>query len=175
MNSVIVETNRVVLCRPSMDDVDALFGLWSDPETMRYIGDGNGWPRERIVERTQKAIRVQTERGMCFWTARLKKCGSVIGQGGLVPIAFDGDEIELGYRLGKAYWGKGYATEIARAAAEYGLGELGLTDLVAVCFPENVASRRVLKKVGFVEVGESGLYYGVPTVVYRMGAWKEKN
>jgi len=166
--SVIVETDRLALCAPELCHIDALAALWGDLETMRYLGAGGVWTREQVAERIERAIRVQAERGMTFWTVVEKASGTVIGQGGLVPIAFIGDEIELGYRLGKAHWGKGYATEIARLSAAHGFGALGLTDLVAVCYPENLASRRVLIKTGFTEVGESDAYYGVPTVVHRM-------
>ena len=172
---IITETDRIALCAPDVSHVDTLAGLWGDLETTRYLGAGGVWMREQVAERIERAIRVHAERGMTFWTVVEKASGAVIGQGGLVPIAFVGDEVELGYRLGKAHWGKGYATEIAKMSVAYGFGELGLTDLVAVCYPENLASRRVLMKTGFVEDGESELYYGVPTVVYRMGKDGEKS
>jgi RimJ/RimL family protein N-acetyltransferase len=135
---------------------------------MKYIGAGGVWTREQVVERIDRAINMQRDRGMTFWTVKEIDTGAIIGQGGLVPIDFAGPEIELGYRLGKDHWGNGYATEIARASAEYGFGELGLTDLVAVCYAENMPSRRVLIKAGFTEAGESDAYYGVPTIVHRL-------
>ena len=145
-----------------------LADMWGDPETMRYIGDGSGWTREKVDERIERAIKTHRDQGMTFWTVIERANGLVVGQGGLVPIEFNGDEVELGYRLGKAYWGKGYASEIAHASAAHGFGALGLGALVAVCYPENLASRRVLIKTGFVEDGESDVYYGVRTVVHRM-------
>jgi len=166
---IIVETDRVALCAPELCHVDALAGLWGDLETMRYIGAGGVWTREQVAERIERAIKMQNDRGMTFWTVVEKATGVVMGQGGVVPIAFDGEEFELGYRLGNAHWGKGYATEIARASAAYAFNALGLDALVAVTYPENHPSRRVLIKTGFREVGESELYYGVPTIVYRMG------
>lgn len=167
-SQVVVKTDRLLLCAPSLDHLDTLASLWGDPETMKYIGAGGAWTREQIAERLQRAIRTQQEHGMTFWTIIEKDSGSIIGQGGLVPIEFDGPEIELGYRLGKEYWGKGYATEIARASAAYGFDTLGVDELVAVCYEENLPSRRVLIKAGFQEVGESDLYYGVRTIVHRM-------
>ena len=97
-----------------------------------------------------------------------KAAGVVIGRGGLVPIAFNGDEVELGYRFGKDHWGKGYATEVARASAAYGFEKLGLDRLVAVSFPGNTTSRRVLTKAGFDELGESGLYYEKTLILFEM-------
>lgn len=168
MRTAIFTTERLILASPDMDDCDALCQLWSDPETMRYIGAGGVWTREQIVARIERAIGMQRDRGMTFWTVVEKDTGEVIGQGGLVPIEFNGPEIELGYRLGKAHWGKGYATEIARASAAYGFDTLGVEALVAVCYAENLPSRCVLTKAGFREAGESDVYYGVNTIVHRM-------
>ena len=153
-----------------MSDCEALLGLWNDPETMQYIGDGSVWDREKITERIERGIGMHRDRGMTFWTLIERDSGGVVGQGGLVPIEFNGPEIELGYRLGKAHWGKGYASEVARASVAYGFDTLALDELVAVTDPANLASRRVLIKTGFVEEGESEIYYGVRTIVHRMNA-----
>jgi len=169
MREVVFETDRLELCVPCLSDVDVLAAYWSDPETMRYLGaKGDVWTQAQVVERIERAIRFCNEHGMTFWTVILKESGEIIGQGGLVPIAFNGDEVELGYRFGKEHWGKGYATEVARASAAYGFGQLGIDRLVAVSFPGNVASRRVLTKAGFEELGESGLYYGKTLILFEM-------
>ena len=169
MRSVVFETDRLELCVPCLADVDALSSYWSDPETMKYLGiNGDVWTREQVVERIERGARFCSEHGMTFWTVVEKATDTVIGQGGLVPIAFNGDEVELGYRFGKGHWGKGYATDVARASAAYGFEALGLDRLVAVSFPENAASRKVLTKVGFEELGESGLYYGKRLILFEM-------
>lgn len=168
MRDVVVSTARLDLVVPEPQDCEPLVELWSDPETMRFIGDGSAWDRDKISQRIDRAIRMHRDRGMTFWTLIERDTGSVIGQGGLVPIEFNGPEVELGYRLGKHSWGKGYATEIAEASAKFGFETLGLNKLVAVTHQDNLASRRVLIKTGFVEEGESDIYYGVPTIVHRM-------
>jgi RimJ/RimL family protein N-acetyltransferase len=169
MPDIITQTDRLTLRLPTMDDVDVLAGYWADPETMRYIGkEGTGWTREQVVERIERAIRFCAEHGMTFWTVVENETGMVIGQGGLVPIEFNGPEIELGYRLGKPHWGKGYASEIAAASARYGFTSKGLDRLVAVTYLENTASRRVLEKTGFIETGETHLYYGVHCLSYEL-------
>lgn len=170
VREVVCSTPRLDLVVPMTEDCGALEVLWSDLETMRYIGDGSAWDLSKIRERIERAIRMQRDRGMTFWTLIERDSGLVIGQGGLVPIDFNGAEVELGYRLGKSFWGKGYASEIARASAAYGFESLGLKKLVAVTDRENLASRRVLIKTGFVEEGVSDVYYGVPTIVHRMNA-----
>ncbi len=168
MHQTVCETDRLLLVAPSESDIDPLCALWSDPETMKFIGSGEPWSKEKVTHRIERAMRTHQEQGMTFWTVIEKSSDKVIGQGGLVPIEFDGPEIELGYRLGKDYWGKGYASEIAHASAAYGFEQLGIEELVAVCDPANLGSRRVLIKTGFNEVGESDVYYGVPTIVHRM-------
>ena len=169
MRDVVIETDRLELCVPCAADVDALALYWSDPETMKYLSkNGDVWTRDQVVERVERGARTCVERGMTFWTVIEKSTGAVIGQGGLVPIAFNGDEIELGYRFGKDHWGKGYATELAKASAAYGFVELGLDRLVAVSFPGNAASRSVLGKAGFDELGESALYYEKVLILFEM-------
>ncbi len=168
MRQTVCETDRLVLVAPHESDIDALCALWGDAETMKHIGSGEPWSKEKVTQRIERAMRMHEEQGMTFWTVIEKSSGKVIGQGGLVPIEFDGPEIELGYRLGKDHWGKGYASEIARASAAYAFEQLGIEELVAVCDPANLASRRVLIKAGFNEVGESDVYYGVPTIVHRI-------
>lgn len=169
MPDIITQTDRLTLRVPCMDDVVVLASYWSDPETMKYIGkDGSGWTREEVVERIERGMRFCAEHGMTFWTVVENDTGTIIGQGGLVPIAFNGPEIELGYRLGKPHWGKGYASEIARASARVGFERFGYGCLVAVSYPENTASRRVLEKTGFIETGQSDLYYGVRCLRYEL-------
>lgn len=166
MRDVVTQNDRVALCAPSPDDVESLAAMWGDPETMKFIGSGATWDIDTVRMRVERAIRTHNETGMTFWTAVDRASGAVIGQGGVVPITFNGDEIELGYRLGRAYWGRGYASAIAALSAEHALGALGLERLVAVSYPENAASRRVLEKTGFTELGLSDKYYGVTSVLY---------
>ncbi|MCA9303980.1 MAG: GNAT family N-acetyltransferase [Phycisphaerales bacterium] len=166
MREPIIQTDRLDLCVPSMDDLDALASMWSDPETMKYIGAGGAWEREKVRERIERARETFHDHSMCFWTVIERETNTIIGQGGLVPINFNDPETELGYRLGRDHWGNGYATEIARATAAYGFERLRLDRLVAVCYEENLGSRRVLRKSGFRELGESDVYYSVRTILH---------
>jgi RimJ/RimL family protein N-acetyltransferase len=172
---VVARTERLVLRSPTLADVDALAAMWGDAETMRYVGDGSAWGREKVAERVERAMDTFGRCGMCFFVVERRGDGCVLGQCGVVPIEFAGPEVELGYRFGRAHWGRGYATEAARAAAEHaqracGEGGLGVERLVAVTHPENAASRAVLTKVGFVRVGETDAYYGMRTVLFERRA-----
>jgi ribosomal-protein-alanine N-acetyltransferase len=118
---------------------------------MRWIGAGDAYSRD-VAEseaRLERLIAHQDRHGFSIWAVTERDSGSVLGDAGLVHWAHRGPEVELAYRLGKAHWGRGYATEAARAWVEAGLGELGLGRIVAVTYPDNIASRRVLEKSGF--------------------------
>jgi RimJ/RimL family protein N-acetyltransferase len=169
MTNTIISTDRLVLRVPGTEDVDVLASYWGDAETMKYIGKGGEpWTREMVRERIEAAIERQRVSGYCFWVVELRETGEVIGQGGVVPIANTGPEIELGYRLGKAHWGKGYATEIANASAKHALGSIGLDRLIAVTYPENAGSRRVLVKCGFEDMGITDRYYDTTCALYEL-------
>ncbi len=169
MTDIITQTERLTLRVPRIEDVDVLAPYWGDAETMKYIGHtGEGWSRETVQERIEAAIERQRVSGYCFWVVELRGTGEVIGQGGIVPVANQGPEIELGYRLGKMHWGKGYATEIARASAKHALENLGIDRLIAVTYPENVASRHVLTKVGFEDLGITDRYYDITCALYAL-------
>jgi RimJ/RimL family protein N-acetyltransferase len=169
MTEIITQTERLTLRVPRVEDVDVLAPYWCDAETMRYIGhSGEGWSRETVQQRIEAAIERQRVSGYCFWVVELRETGEVIGQGGIVPVANQGPEIELGYRLGKMHWGKGYATEIAGASAKHALENLGIERLIAVTYPENVASRHVLTKVGFEDRGITDRYYDITCALYEL-------
>lgn len=169
MPDIVTQTERLTLRVPCMDDIDTLAGYWADPETMKYIGKGGTpWTREQVAERIERGIRFCAEHGMTFWTVIENETDTIIGQGGLVPIAFNGPEIELGYRLGRPHWGRGYATEIAKASARVGFELFAHDRLVAVSYPENDASRKVLSKVGFEERGLSDKYYETTSMLYEL-------
>jgi RimJ/RimL family protein N-acetyltransferase len=84
-----------------------------------------------------------------------------------LQILEDGPEVELGYKLGPEYRGRGYATEAGRAWLAYGFETLGLDRIVAVAWPENAASWRVMEKLGMTRVGP-GHHYGHETLLYRI-------
>ena len=95
--------------------------------------------------------------------------GAVIGDAGLWPLEDRGPEVELGYTLGRAWWGRGYATEAARAVADAALAQLRLSELYAIVDAANPPSARVLEKLGMTRVGPQTAY-GRPHWRYRLRA-----
>lgn len=98
--------------------------------------------------------------------AYLKSDDSFIGWGGLKKLDRT-EHIELGYRLDKPYWGKGFATEIAKGIVNYAKGHLTIAQLVAVTDLNNLASQQVLSKVGFSYISEA-YYYQTQVAYYEM-------
>jgi RimJ/RimL family protein N-acetyltransferase len=148
---VFVETERLVLRRFTKADVDNLFNLDSDPEVMRFLTGGRPTPRAVIQNETLPQILHHYERfeGFGFWAAIEKSTGEFLGWFEFRPREGSSpDEVELGYRLKKSAWGKGYATEGSRALIRKGFTEVGVRCVVAQTMAVNTASRRVLEKAG---------------------------
>jgi RimJ/RimL family protein N-acetyltransferase len=150
-HGVFLETERLSLRRFTHDDVDNLVELDSDPQVMRYITGGRATPREEIEHQELPAFLRTYGRndGFGFWAAVEKSTGTFLGWFHLRPPA-DGppDEPELGYRLRRAAWGNGYASEGSRALVEKAFADLGARRVWAETMAVNVASRRVMEKAG---------------------------
>ena len=154
---VFLETERLVLRRFTGDDVDALVELDSDPAVMRFITGGRPTTRDEIEHEVLPAFLAYYERypGYGFWAAVEKSTKLFVGWFHFRPEdEATPDEIELGYRLRRSAWGKGYATEGSRALIDKGFAELGVRRVSASTMVVNVASRRVMEKSGlqFVRV-----------------------
>ena len=148
---LFLETERLELRRFTGDDVENLVELDADPEVMRFITGGRPTPRDEIENEVLPAFLGYYERyaGYGFWAALEKASGDFVGwfhfrpERGAPP-----DEVELGYRLRRSAWGKGYATEGSRALIEKGFAELGVRRVFATTMAVNLASRRVMEKAG---------------------------
>jgi RimJ/RimL family protein N-acetyltransferase len=149
--TVCLETARLTLRRFTPVDADNLVELDSDPAVMRYLTGGAPTPRE-VIERDilPRFIRSSARHdGFGTWAASEKASGVFVGWFGFQPRE-DGDrsEAHLGYRLRRAVWGQGLATEGARALVRKGFTELGVERVVATTYQDNLASRRVMEKAG---------------------------
>ncbi|WP_020665144.1 GNAT family N-acetyltransferase [Amycolatopsis benzoatilytica] len=147
--SVFLETSRLRLRRFTEADADELVRLDSDPRVMRYL-TGKPTPRTEIEQTVLPAILRDYARGPAGrWAAIERASGEFIGWISLQPPE-DGSttELELGYRLTAKVWGRGYATEGARAVLHKGFAELGAERVWAQTMAVNGGSRRVLEKAG---------------------------
>jgi RimJ/RimL family protein N-acetyltransferase len=152
---VYLDTERLALRRLTVDDVDNLVALDGDPAVMRYLSGGPPTPRD-IIERDilpRFLSDYECFPGFGVWAAIEKSTGDFLGWLSLRPS--DGDrvaEATLGYRLHKSAWGQGYATEGSRALICKGFAELGVRRVVATTYQDNLASRRVMEKLGMTHV-----------------------
>ncbi|SEG97152.1 Protein N-acetyltransferase, RimJ/RimL family [Nonomuraea solani] len=142
--AVYLETERLVLRRFTESDADALFALHNDPEVMRHLNGGRPTPRAVIVDQTLPKLI-----DGAYFAAVERATGEFLGWFCLRP-AENGpaDEPELGYRLHKAAWGKGYATEGSLALIAKAFTELGARRVFAQTMTVNLGSRRVMEKCG---------------------------
>lgn len=152
---VYLETDRMVLRRFTEADADNLFDLDSDPDVMRFLNGGKPTPRDVIENEILPRLLHDYERfaGYGRWAAVEKSTGEFLGWFALRPREGGGlDEAELGYRLRKSAWGKGYGTEGSRALINKGFTQLGVQRVFAQTMAVNVASRRVMEKAGLTLV-----------------------
>ncbi|MFI8997205.1 GNAT family N-acetyltransferase [Streptomyces sp. NPDC053542] len=139
---VLLETERLRLRAFTGADLDNLRELHGDPEVMRFLDRGH--PAPELL-----AGRYAHPAAFGYWAAEERTTAAFLGWFEFRPVR-DGrtDEVELGYRLRRAAWGKGYATEGARALVHRGFTELGVARVVATTMAVNAGSRRVLEKCG---------------------------
>jgi ribosomal-protein-alanine N-acetyltransferase len=147
----ILQTARLLLREFDEADAEAFFALGSDPAIIRYTGDPGGGLRS--VEQALEVLRSRPladyqKHGFGRWACVLKESGDVIGFAGLKYLD-DLHEVDIGYRFLPACWGRGLATEAGRAVLDYGFKQLGLQRIIGLVDPDNIASVRVLEKLGF--------------------------
>lgn len=148
---VYVETERLRLRRFTETDADNLFALNGDPAVMRFLNGGKPLSLDVIQREILPQFLASYEQrdGFGVWAVNEKTTGAFLGWCSLrVKEKTGGDEAELGYRLCQAAWGKGYASEGARALIRKGFTELGVRRVVAQTMTVNRASRRVMEKAG---------------------------
>lgn len=159
-----IETSRLRLRRLRPSDEPDLVALDSDPDVMRYVGSPAGVkPPAETVERVRQRIGAD-HGGLGFWRVEGRADGAFYGLGALIRMP-TGDDVELAYRLVRTAWGQGIAGEAGRALLDYAFGTLVLRRVVAVTYPENRPSQRVLDKLGFARQGEAD-YKGVRAFFY---------
>ncbi|WP_319461745.1 GNAT family N-acetyltransferase [Micromonospora sp. RTP1Z1] len=153
--SIFLSTARLTLREVTAADAPLLTALDGDPDVMRYLTGGRPTPPEEVRERVLPRMLAAYRRppGWGWWAAERRDDGAFLGWFEFRPTT-DGDprEVELGYRLRRATWGAGYATEGARALVHKGFAEPGVARVVATTMAVNRGSRRVLEKAGLTYV-----------------------
>jgi RimJ/RimL family protein N-acetyltransferase len=144
----VIETARLRI-RPWRDSDRASFAaMGQDAEVMRYLGP----PLTRAASDAaiDRMTAAQTANGFCFWALEQKADGAFIGFCGLLPVTFDAvpaGSIEAGWRLRRASWGLGFASEAARAVLDWGFAA-GIECIIAFTTVANLPSQRVMQRIG---------------------------
>jgi RimJ/RimL family protein N-acetyltransferase len=162
----VLETERLMLRYLTPNDVDAIFAVIGDPETMKFYPqkftreDAAGWIA-RSIERYRRD-------GCGLFAVVLKSNGEVIGNCGLMRQDVEGESmLEVGYHFRRDHWGYGYATEAALGCLDYAFGHLQAEKVVSLILPENVPSRRVAERNG-MKVERQAMFHELPHLVYAM-------
>ncbi|MGQ4511713.1 GNAT family N-acetyltransferase [Streptomyces sp. DW26H14] len=157
----MIETERLVLRPLTVADADRFVALHADERVNRFVGS---YTRERAEERLAGIERQWAERGHGLCAVELKETGGFIGRSGL-QYWESFDETELGWTFAAEAWGKGYATEAARAALAWGWEALSVPYVTAMIRHGNTPSVRVAERLGFTPLREDELG-GNPVTVY---------
>ena len=146
---MVIETERLILRKWTESDAGSLFEYARDPD----VGPIAGWPPHRSVQDSLFVINNVLTGKECYCICE-KGTDTAIGAvelklNGYTDMTERDDECELGYWLGKPFWGRGYMPEAARALLERGFTELGMTTIWCGYYDGNVKSKRVQEKLGF--------------------------
>ena len=151
-----IETDRLILREFRLDDAEAMLAMDSDPEVHRYLGN-NTIDDIEAIRKTIEHVQLQYEKnGIGRWAIVEKETKAFVGWTGLKyeTLLIDNKTryYDLGYRILRKYWGKGFATESALASLEYGFNEMQLHEIGAIADCKNKASNHILQKVGLQQV-----------------------
>ncbi|MEU5048781.1 GNAT family N-acetyltransferase [Streptomyces sp. NPDC021096] len=169
-----LRTPRLTLRRWREDDIAPMAAINADPEVMRWIGDGSVCDRRETEDRIAAWEREWEERGVGLFAVEYRSSRRLAGFAGLSVPAFLPEilpAVELGWRLGRPFWGQGLATEAARAVLDFALRDRGLARVVSVHAVGNSAAEGVVRKLGMRRERETTHpAYGVPLCVHVLEA-----
>ncbi len=150
-----VETERLILRDIRNQDAEGLFLLDSDPEVHKYLGNKPVQDMQQITEVIEFIQQQYKDNGIGRWAMIEKQSGNFVGWTGLKYMRTKANNhcyyYDVGYRLIRKYWGKGYASESVAASLVYGFETLKLREIFAMAHIENIASQHVLQKNGLVK------------------------
>lgn len=142
-----IETAHLWLRPATMDDLDALHVLWTDPDVRGYLWDDEVIPRSRAKDAVEDSARSFERHGFGLWVALEKSGEGLVGFCGLRYLD-DAPEVEVLYGVAPSRWGRGLATEMVRAMIRHGFESAGLDRILAIADTGNTTSERVMRKAG---------------------------
>jgi [ribosomal protein S5]-alanine N-acetyltransferase len=163
MQTFILSTPRLTMREFTSDDLHALHHILNDREVMRYFPNPEPPSLERVKKMLANFQREYTEQHCSFWALEKREDSpgtskTLLGWCGLGYLPKT-NENEVAYLLGKAHWGKGYATEAARACIHYGFKVHGFSEIIGLVLLGNQASQHVLEKIGLRYIGYAQYFH----------------
>jgi RimJ/RimL family protein N-acetyltransferase len=163
-----LETERLLLREYRPEDFEAFVAIMADPEVARYLPGGLPLNRMETWRFVTSCIGAWTMRGYGAWAVERKSDHAMMGRIGLInPDGWPG--LEVGWTLGRPYWGQGYATEAALISLDYAFLTQPIAEVISTIHPENKASQGVAKKIGESKGRRCDLAIG--RIVYTCDIW----
>jgi RimJ/RimL family protein N-acetyltransferase len=151
----VIQTDRLILREWRDEDGDSFVAVTNTPEVMEYLGGVEDPAKLKSAVARQQAI--QAEHGYCFWVVERRSDRTLMGFCGLKPgppgTPLFG-EVEIGWRLGAAFWGHGYAREAAQASLDWAWANLSVATVAAMTVEGNVRSWGLMERIGMVRVSD---------------------
>lgn len=166
-----IRTDRLVLRRWSLEDAAAALAVYSQSEVARWLAPAmEAVPDEAAMEAVlrqwiEQCSALEPPAGR--WAIELADSGELIGGAAVLPLPPDGVDLEIGWQLAPAHWGRGLASEAGHAVAHYAFTQ-GVDEVFAVVRPRNERGTATARRVGMEWVGETQKYYGLTLQVYRL-------
>lgn len=160
----MIETQRLFFRKVAEADLPWLIEMRSPEPVNRYLGGVKMQNREALAARMEFYLECHEKYGFGMCLMGLKETGEMIGTSGLQPLE-DTGEIEVGYNLSERFWRQGYGYETAMGWLKFGFEKYRLERIVAVAYPENVGSWKIMEKCG-MKYEKTEAHYGVDCVFY---------
>lgn len=153
---IFAETERLILRELLPEDAAGMFEMDGDPEVHIFLGNKPVQSIEQSKADIEFIRKQYIDNGIGRWAVIEKESNNFIGWAGLKFIKETTNKhvnyYDLGYRFSRRFWGKGYATEAATAARDYGFNEIKLNEIIGIADINNLGSIHVLKKVGLKKI-----------------------
>jgi ribosomal-protein-alanine N-acetyltransferase len=167
-NIPTLTTPRLTLRPFTLDDVTHLHHIMNEPNIMQYFPNTEPPDMERVRKIIENQLNHWDEHNLGWWAVVPIGQSQLIGWNGLQYLP-ETDEVEVGYLLSKQFWGRGYATEGARASIQFGFENFDFKEIIGLTHPENLASQNVLKKCG-MQFTKSAEYFGIQVFQFTLKA-----
>jgi len=167
MNIPTITTSRLILRPFTLEDTAPLHRILGQEGVLQYFPSSGPPPQEKVEKLINGQLKHWEEHGYGWWGLEQRQQAGLMGWCGLQFLP-ETQEIEVGYLLGRDFWGQGFATEAAWASLQFGFEDLAMKNIiVGIVHPENIASQRVLEKLGMT-FAERANYFGMDCYRYTL-------